>query len=266
MYYLKHGFPEESEIVLCTVTSVQYNCVFASLDEYEGKSGIIHISEIAPGRIRNIRDYVAEGKKVICKVLKVNLERGHIDLSLRRVTEMHRKNKNSQIKQELLAEKIIEFAAKELKVPMPRLYKEVSEKIFKHYDYVYPCFEEIMMNQFKIADLGLDKQLSEKIEELIRQRIKPPEVEIGGLFTIISYAPDGVEIIRNALKKGKDAGKGCKDLNLKYIGAGKYRVALKAPNYKEAEEILAKIVEAVEKDVKEHKAEISFDRIEIKDK
>ena len=110
MLYHKDGFPEENEAVMCTVTSVQYNSVFCTLDEY-GKSGMIHISEVAPGRIRNIRDYVIEGKKVVCKVLRTDLERGHIDLSLRRVSEGQRRNLNMLLKQEQQAE--IERARKE---------------------------------------------------------------------------------------------------------------------------------------------------------
>ena len=85
MLLKKEGFPEEDELVMCTVTQVQFHSVFVTLDEYD-KGGMIHISEVSPGRIRNIRDFVREGKKIVCKVLRVNEEKGHIDLSLRRVT------------------------------------------------------------------------------------------------------------------------------------------------------------------------------------
>ena len=99
MLLKKEGFPEEGELVMCTVTNVQYHSVFVRLEEY-GKSGMIHISEVSPGRIRNIRDFVKEGKKVICKVLRINLERGHIDLSLRRVSEAQKRNKANDLKKE----------------------------------------------------------------------------------------------------------------------------------------------------------------------
>ncbi len=58
----KKTFPDEKEIVVCTVKKILRDSIFATLDAYEGKEGMIHISEIAPGRIRNIRDYVKEGK------------------------------------------------------------------------------------------------------------------------------------------------------------------------------------------------------------
>src|SRR3990172_8630025 len=114
MLYKKQGYPQEDELVLCTVTSVQHHSVFANLDEY-GKTGMIHISEVSPGRIRNIRDYVKEGKVVVCKVLRVYLERQQIDLSLRRVGESQRRQKVDQMKQEVKAEKILEMIAHRLK-------------------------------------------------------------------------------------------------------------------------------------------------------
>ena len=104
MFYKKNGFPEEGEIVLCTVKKILYHSVFAILDEYKHIEGMIHISEISPGRIRNIRDYVKEGKQIVCKVLNINKQKGNIDLSIRRVGTNQKRNKNSEWKQETKAE------------------------------------------------------------------------------------------------------------------------------------------------------------------
>ena len=57
MFYKKQGFPEESELVLCTVKKILDHSVFVGLDEYNNLEGMIHISEVSPGRIRNIRDH-----------------------------------------------------------------------------------------------------------------------------------------------------------------------------------------------------------------
>ena len=108
----KQSFPEEGELVMCSVTKVLPNSVFARLDEYDNKSGMIHISEVSPGRIRNIRDFVAEGKVIVCKVLRVDIDKGYIDLSLRRVNDNQRKNKVNAVKLEQKSEKIIEFCSK----------------------------------------------------------------------------------------------------------------------------------------------------------
>ena len=100
MYYKKQGLPEEDEIVMCTVKKILPHSVFVSLDEYNNLEGMIHISEISPGRIRNLRDFVTEEKKIVCKILKVNKEKKQIDLSLRRVNQSQRINKSKEYKQE----------------------------------------------------------------------------------------------------------------------------------------------------------------------
>ena len=115
MFYHKSGFPEESELVICTVTRIHHHSVFVSLDYYNKKSAMLHISEISPGRIRNINDFVKEGKVIVCKVLSINPDKGHIDVSLRRVSEPQRIQVMNKVKQEQTAEKIIIFIAKENK-------------------------------------------------------------------------------------------------------------------------------------------------------
>ena len=113
MLFKKQGFPEESESVLCTVTSVQYHSVFVDIDEY-GKSGMIHISEVSPGRMRNIRDFVKEGKKIVCKVLRINEEKGYIDLSLRRVNESEKRRKIDDIKKSRMQKRLSRFQLEKL--------------------------------------------------------------------------------------------------------------------------------------------------------
>ena len=42
----KKGFPEEGELLLCTVTKIFGHSVFVNIDECN-RSGMIHISEIS---------------------------------------------------------------------------------------------------------------------------------------------------------------------------------------------------------------------------
>ncbi len=74
MLYQRTGYPEEEELLLCTVTKIFPHSVFVKMDEF-GRDAMIHISEVSPGRIRNIRDFVVEGKKVVCKVLRIDKEK-----------------------------------------------------------------------------------------------------------------------------------------------------------------------------------------------
>ncbi len=257
MLLKKEGFPQEDELVLCTVTAVQYNSVFAKLDEY-GRSGMIHISEIAPGRIRNIRDYVVEGKKIVCQVLRIDLEKGHIDLSLRRVNEMQKRKKLDSIKQEQLSEKIIEFVASKRKEPVEALYNLISEKILEKYPSLFDAFEAVVTGGFDL-DGVLEKSLAKELTDIIKQRIRIREIEIGGDLKIASHAPNGVEIVKEALIKAQSA-KGSPII--KYKGAGTYSITVKSDDYKAAEKALKQAVDEFLKYAKENKATAEFVRIE----
>ena len=77
----------EDDVVMCTVKEIEGTTVFL---EIEGNgTGTMVMSEVAAGRIRNLREYVFPKKKVVCKVFKI-ANGGHIELSLRRVTGKER--------------------------------------------------------------------------------------------------------------------------------------------------------------------------------
>src|SRR3989344_7422675 len=143
MLFKHSDYPEEGDIVLCTVKKILPHAVFVSLDEYENKDGMVHISEIAPGRIRNIRDYVKPEKKIVCVILKVNQERKNIDLSLRRVPLNVKKNKIDEIKQEEKSEKILKSIAQKVNVKEDEFYKNVGLKLIEEYGSLFGAFQEI---------------------------------------------------------------------------------------------------------------------------
>ena len=256
MLLRKKGFPQEDELVLCTVTAIHYSSVFAKLDDYE-KSGMIHISEISPGRIRNIRDYVKEGKKIVCKVLRINKEKGHIDLSLRRVNEGQRRAKMDEIKQQQLSEKIIEFVAKQHKIKVEELFAEVSEKVLKKYPTLFIAFEDVVAGSITLEKLGIEKKIAADLTEAIKQRIKPVVHEIGGKLTLASFRRDGMPLIKEAVKKSKKPG-----ITITYLGGGTYGVAIQGEDIKEAEKTLSSFVKDLTDFMEENDATAAFERAE----
>jgi S1 RNA binding domain protein len=67
-------------IVEGTVVKITNYGAFVELPD--GKSGLVHIREIADTYVKDVRDYLKEHEKVKVKVLGVN-ERGKLDLSVK---------------------------------------------------------------------------------------------------------------------------------------------------------------------------------------
>ncbi len=71
---------EAGSIVEGTVVKITNYGAFVELPD--GRSGLVHIREIADTYVKDVRDYLKEQEKVKVKVLGVN-ERGKLDLSVK---------------------------------------------------------------------------------------------------------------------------------------------------------------------------------------
>ena len=60
----------------------------AFIDLGEGKTGMVHISEVSAGYVKEIADHLKEGEQVKVKVLKVG-DDGKISLSIKPVSYTH---------------------------------------------------------------------------------------------------------------------------------------------------------------------------------
>jgi len=49
-----HELPEVGEIVVATIAKIGDHGAYATLDEYNGIQGFLHVSEIAHGWVRNV--------------------------------------------------------------------------------------------------------------------------------------------------------------------------------------------------------------------
>ena len=261
MFYKKTGIPEENEIVLCTVKKILYHVVFVSIDEYKNQEGMIHISEISPGRIRNLRDYVKEGKRIVCKILKINKEKNQIDLSLRRVSSSQTRNKLTEIKQEEKAEKILEQAAKKLKLSLEEIYKEIGNKIIeKHGSLTIAFYKLIKEDENLLKELASPKITSE-LTKLIKEKIKLPEIKISGTLKLTSTASDGINVIKKIIKNIVDFSKKKKyNTKIIYAGAPKYQLNLTASDYKTAESQLKEISDIAISEIKKLNGQGEFSR------
>lgn len=255
MFYKKKGLPEENSVVICTVKKILFHSIFAELDEYENQDGMIHISEIAPGRIRNIRDYVTEGKKLVCLVLRVDQEKKQVDLSLRRVPMSLRTQKNEEYKQEIKSEKLLEYIGKELKTDLKGAYQKIGYKLIDYFGLLFIAFNEISVHGAEaIKELHLLKTESDILVKIVQDKIKPLEVEVNCTLNLQSFAPNGIEDIKAALQEGENVAKKNQiKMNIVYISAPKYRIEVFSNDYKTAEAEMEEMNKAIINEMKKRK-------------
>ena len=244
-------WPDEGDLIVGTVYKVLSYGAFVKLEEYPGKESFIHISEVSSGWVKNIRDHVKENQKIVCRVLRVNPKKGHVDASLKRIREDQRTKKIQHWKIEQKAEKFLELSAKSLNKSLDDAYEEVGYEIMDIFGDIYGAFEVAADEGAEsLIDEGIPEDWAEVITNIAKRNITPPEVHISGYVDIETFVPEGVDVIISALKAAENYDGDNDEINVQCVGAPRYRITVKSNDYIHAEKTLKaaadKCIEVVE--------------------
>ena len=254
--------PEVGEIVVGTIVKIGDHGAYATLDEYDGIQGFLHISEIAPGLVRNVTRFVKMGDKKVLLVKKINRERSDVDLSLKQISKEQRKKKLQDVKRFEKEKGILDHIQEKAGLKEKQIEK-LEDQLLSKYNSVYDAVVDIATNGISVLDdLKLDKNVLSTIEE-ISSKIQVPSVEIRGILELSNDSSNGVEILRkillDILKKNKE-----NNVNISYLGAPKYRITVNSYDFKTAEKTLKPILVEVEKHVNKTGGVFKFEREESK--
>ncbi|MGE5554904.1 MAG: translation initiation factor IF-2 subunit alpha [Methanocella sp.] len=240
----KPQWPETGDLVIATIETVTDYGAYAKLDEYD-KRGLLHVSEISSSWIRNIRDFVREGQKVVLKVLRVDPDKGHIDLSLRRVTKRERIEKVMSWKKDRKADALLRGVAEKAGLPLEEVIQKTVPAVTQKYD-LYEAFEKAAIEGPEILTaLGVPQNLAAAFAEVAAERIHVKLVKVRGVLEVKVAKPNGVKVIKDAFHKTRSDK--FKDAKITYyvVAAPKYQLEVQAENYKRAEDVMQKTADNI---------------------
>ncbi len=239
------NWPEYGDLVMATINTVMDYGAYANLDEYN-RRGFLHISEISSARRRNVRDFVRENQKLVLKVLRVDTEKGHIDLSLRRVNKRERIEKVKSWKEDRKGEALLYAVAERTGLTKEEANQQVGLVLEEKFG-LYAGFEKVAKEGVSaVTELGIPDNIAKIMAEVAEERIKIKMVKIRGVIEVRCTKRNGVKCIQEAFNKAKKAHQ-VKDAKIEFtvIAAPKYRIEVSADNWKRAEDIINKVSESV---------------------
>jgi translation initiation factor 2 subunit 1 len=218
-------WPEVGDLVVASVIRIVGHGAYVTLDEYDNKEGLLHISEISSSWVRNIRNHVRERQKVVLNVLRVDPSRKQIDLSLRRVTQDDKRKKLEEWKKNRKAETLLRSAAIALKISEEDLYAKSGVKLVEHYGSLYAGLEATAKRGIDaLTEAGLTKKASKALAKAVEGKIVIKRVSIDGVIEITSMEANGIEDIKDTLLAAKEtAAENNAEAFLTSLGAPKYR-------------------------------------------
>ena len=221
---------EVGDILICTVDKISGTTVFVDVAG-ANVPGTIIMSEVAAGRIRNLRDYVVPKKTIVCKVLRVATD--HLDLSLRRVSQKEKKEALEGEKAEKSYEGVLKsVVGGEFQVEVEKIKKDFSLSDF---------FENAKEDSSKLVAL-LGKEKAERILEILKKQ-KEKSFFLKKEIKLSSSGSDGLKKIKAILN--------LENVIVNYVAAGRYSLTLESKNPKKGEQEMNEILDKIGKKSKE---------------
>ena len=266
----RNKFPSEGEFIVGKVVDIQDQYVYVELIDYDGLEsenharGMIHISEISSRWIKNIRNYVRIGQRVVLRVLRVDPVKGHVDLSLRKVNSAQKENRMKQWKYALKYENLLQFLTDETDLTLDQAYDLIGWPVLDQFDNYQETVEELKENGEEIMNelTNVSEEHKELFLKIIDENVKISTVEITGRIKLSFNSGNGIDLIKEFLIKAKSIiqPKETRHLSIHYIGAPYYRVEVISKDYLDAENILSDALEIIETNVAKNNGTFEFIR------
>lgn len=234
---LLEGGPSEGELVVAVVREVKQNGAYVDLEEFDGIEGFIFIGEIASGWVKNIRAFVRPGQRLICKVLRTRNDKKSLELSLKSVSEERKRDRLAEWKNEERAKQLLKVLSEQVGWSEEE-HSENQMELTESYATLYGAFEEAAKNPKSLKEIGFEGDWVAPFIEMAVKNIIPDTVEIRGKFTLNVEQAEGIEVIKSALLAAEDVSDEESELivTCHYDGAPSYRIDLRAPDFKTAED------------------------------
>jgi len=265
-------FPREGEFVIAKVTEIQHQYVYVNLIDFEGLDseecarGMIHVSEISSRWIKNIRNYVRIGQRVILRVLRVDSHKGHVDLSLRRVNSAQRENRLKEWKYAVKYENLLQFLTETESIDMTldRAYELIGFPILEYFDTYQEVIEGLKESgEELLSELdNISAEIKNALLKIIDENVNISTVSISGKVKLSFTSENGIEQIKESLQEALKIieQKETRNINIHYIAAPFYRLEVVSKDYLDAENILSDALEVLEVHADKYNGSFEFIR------
>merc|ERR1712130_1084670 len=227
------------------------------MGEYSNIEGMILLSELSRRRIRSINKLIRVGRTEPVVVIRVDKDKGYIDLSKRRVskediercTEKYSKAKavNSIVRH--VAE-ILGFKTNE---ELEDLYKKTAwyfETKSKKQGTAYDYFKQSVSDPTLLNDLGLDENMKAVLVENIQRKLTQQAVKIRADFECSCFTYEGIDAVKDALRAGIAAGNPEIPIRINLIAPPVYVMTCSTPERSDGLALLNEGCKVVEEKIK----------------
>lgn len=259
----KKRVPRLHELVIGTVARIEEHGAFVKLDEYGGLEAYVPLNEVSHSWFKSIREVLKVGQKRVFKVIRVDPRRGLVDISLKRVTDIERRQKMQEWKRFQRAMKLIELAANKLGKSLNEALEE-AYKLEGMYGEIFAGLEvAVREGKEALTKAGVGEPWLSVFYDLAKSYIRIPKRRISVVFSVSCTQGDGVERLRKILTSWNEIQDRFSDVSSKFyvIGSPRYRMDVEAYDPKRAEAFISEVAKLILSRASELGCQASFERL-----
>jgi translation initiation factor 2 subunit 1 len=204
--FYENLFPDIESVVMVNVRNIADMGAYVSLMEYNNIEGMILLSELSRRRIRSIHKLIRVNRNEVVMVLRVDKEKGYIDLSKRRVSPEDVAACEDRFNKAKAVHGVLRHVAERRRYFLQDLYEKIGWPLYKKYGHAYDAFKLAISDEKNAVDpfdeINVPDDLKEEIKMYILRRLAPQPTKIRSDIEVSCFTYEGIDAIREALFAG----------------------------------------------------------------
>ncbi|CCE85408.1 Piso0_005004 [Millerozyma farinosa CBS 7064] len=227
--FYENKYPEVDEVVMVNVQEIAEMGAYVKLLEYDNIEGMVLLSELSRRRIRSIQKLIRVGKNEVAVVLRVDKEKGYIDLSKRRVSAEDIVKCDERYNKSKAVHSILRHCAEKFNIPLEKLYQTIGWPLNRKYGHAYDAFK-LSITDPSIFD-AVEPPSSDVLDELklyISRRLTPQAIKIRADVEVSCFGYEGINAIKEALRAAEGTSTEKMQVKAKLVAAPLYVISVQA--------------------------------------
>ena len=206
--------------------------------------------EVSLKRVNLINRLLSVGKEEVLRVLRVDTQKGFIDLSKKQVKADEIEGCKKKFGKSKAVEGIVKLLSVHTNKSMEYLYKNLIWPLYKTHEHAYDALKSVLNGDDKIFEnVKISDEIKEELIKILKVRLVPQPVKIRSDFKLTCYTFEGVDAIKESLLNGEKKGTEAIPIKFRVIGSPLYECSVSTINKKEGIEVMNAAIQEVKKTI-----------------
>ena len=177
---------------------------YVKLLEFDNIDGMILLSELSRRRIRSIQKLIRIGRNEVVVVLRVDKEKGYIDLSKRRVSVEDIVRCEERYNKSKSVHSIMRHVAEKTQTPILSLYEDIGWPLNRKFGHANDAFKLSITNPDVWNDVKFPNEaVKTEFQSYISKKLTPHPTKIRADVEVTCFKYDGIDAVKDALRKAE---------------------------------------------------------------